>query len=63
MLNSKQIDLAEKLLVNTANVVLATLILGHLLAKGFNLLIFAVGCILFLVAILLAFWLRQKGEK
>ena len=61
-MNDKQLEVAEKILVNSANVILATLILGNALSpKGFNLILFFLGSILFVAIVIFAFSLRKKG--
>lgn len=61
--NEKQLDIAEKVLINSANVILATLILGNIInPKGFNLQLFIWGCMIFVGAILSALSMR-KGKR
>ena len=64
MLNRKQVDLSEKVLVNSANVVLVSLIFGGVFSsKGFNLISVILGCILFTGIILGAFRLRKGDDS
>lgn len=59
--NDQQLDIAEKVLINCANVIWATLILGNFLSpKGFDLKLFVGGGILFLSFVSSAFWLRKR---
>ena len=63
MLNERQTEIGEKVLVNSANVILASLIFGNLLSpKGFNLSLFLGGGILFTITVGLALWMR-KGDS
>ena len=64
MLNHKQLDVGEKLLINIANVVSATFVVGIFLnSEGFNWKIFAVGCTLYVLLAVAAFWWRRGGRK
>ena len=61
MLNSKQIDLAEKILVNAANVILAGIVVTNFVGPNkFHLPSFLIGCSLFTGFAGIAFWLRRK---
>lgn len=61
MLNDRQLDIVERTALNSANIVWATFILGNALnPKGFNLIFFIVGCMLFLGFFGFALWLRRS---
>lgn len=63
-LNEKQLDVAEKILINSANVILATMVLGNAISpKGFDLQLFAGGCILFAVLVGMALAMRKGGKS
>jgi len=60
-MNEKQLEILEKVLINSASVILATLVLGNILnPKGFDLTLFSAGCMLFVLAVLIALQLRNK---
>lgn len=60
-MNEKQLEILEKVLVNSANVTMATLIFGTTLSsRGFDLIMFFLGCIIFVVFVGGAIWLRKK---
>ena len=62
-MNEKQLEILEKVSVNSANVTLATMILGNMLnPKGFDLTAFMCGYILFVFMVGCALWLRRKKE-
>lgn len=62
--NEKQLDIAEKVLINSANVILATLILGNVInPKGLNLQLFIGGSILFLLAVGMAIRMRKREKS
>ena len=63
-MNEKQIEIAERVLINSANVFLASMILGNFWsAKEFNLWWFSIGCILFVSVVGIALWLRKEAGK
>lgn len=60
-MNEKQIDIMERVLINSANVTLATLILGGFLSsRGFELTNFSAGIMIFIAFVGWAMWLRKK---
>jgi len=59
-MNEKQFEIAEKVLVNTANVTLATLVFGGFLSsKGFDLKLFLSRSMIFIACVGWAIWLRK----
>ena len=62
MLNNRQLDIAEKILVNSANVILASLVLGNFLnPHGFSWVMLFAGCLLFSVIVWYTIWLRRDN--